>query len=211
MKEKIEVPQIPLPEGFTVRGANPHDIESALELYNAWAQAVIHENDFADAEIIRTEWESPKFDPARDIRLVFSPDGRMAGYIEVWTNSKPPIHPWIWGRVHPDFSRMGIGTWLLQWAETHACRALDELPADVRFAPRTGSLRDAVHAKKLYEHLGFSYMRSSYQMRIELDEAPQTSPLPGGIMIRTADLEKDIRAVYSAARDSFRDHFGHVD
>lgn len=211
MQEKTETPQITLPEGFTARGANMDDIEPAFELYNAWAQAVIHENDFADADVIRTEWKAPHFDPARDIRLVFSPEGRMAGYIEVWTNSKPPVHPWIWGRVHPDFSRMGIGTWLLQWAEKHACCVLDELSADLRFAPRTGSLRDAVHAKKLYERLGFSYMRSSYQMRIKLDEAPQSPPLPEGITIRTADSEKDITAVYAATRDSFRDHFGHVE
>jgi mycothiol synthase len=211
MKEKIEIPQVTLPEGFTARGAKPNDIEPAFELYNAWAQAVIHENDFANTEIIRTEWESPQFDPERDIRLVFSPDGRLVGYIEVWTNSKPPVHPWIWGRVHPDYWGMGIGTWLLQWAEEHASRVLADLPSDLRFAPRTGSLRDAMGAKKLYERLGYSYMRSSYQMRIEMDEAPPTPIWSEGITLRLGAPEKDIKAIYTAVRESFRDHFGHIE
>ena len=37
----------------------------------------------------------------------------MVGYIEVWTTAKPPVHPWIWGRVDPDYEGLGIGTWLL--------------------------------------------------------------------------------------------------
>ena len=63
---------------------------------------------------IRNDWVSPGFDPAEDIRLVFAPDGTLVGYIEAWTTAKPPVHPWIWGRVHPDYSGNGIGTfWML--------------------------------------------------------------------------------------------------
>lgn len=135
MKEKIETQQVVLPEGFTVRGADPNDIESALELFNTWSRSVVQQDEITDADAIRTEWGSPGFDPARDTRLVFSPEGELVGYIEVWTNAKPSVHPWIWGRVHPGFSGLGIGTWLLEWAESHACRVLEELPSDVRFAP----------------------------------------------------------------------------
>ncbi|WKZ37277.1 MAG: GNAT family N-acetyltransferase [Anaerolineales bacterium] len=210
MKEKIETLHISLPEGFTVRGANLNDIQPAIEMINAWSQSVIQQDDITDAGAIRTEWGSPGFDPARDIRLVVSPKGEMAGYIEVWTNAKPPVHPWIWGRVHPDFDGLGIGTWLLQWAEAHACRVLDDLPADLRFAPRTGTLRAAVDSKKLFEDRGFSYIRSFHQMHIEMDEAPPPPLWPEGITVRTADPEKDIQTVYAAAEESFRDHFGHI-
>ncbi|MCL4273027.1 MAG: GNAT family N-acetyltransferase [Anaerolineales bacterium] len=210
MKEKIETQQVVLPEGFTVRGADPNDIESALELFNTWSRSVVQQDEITDADAIRTEWGSPGFDPARDTRLVFSPEGELVGYIEVWTNAKPPVHPWIWGRVHPGFSGLGIGTWLLEWAESHARRVLKELPSDVRFAPRLGIYRPAVESKKLFDDRGFRQIRSSYQMRINLEEAPPTPLLPDGITIRTADPENDIRAVYEAAEESFRDHFGHL-
>src|SRR5919106_1328450 len=120
--------QATLPEGFTVRGAQPEDVELALELFNAWALAVIQENEITDANAIRNEWNSPGFDPGSDIRLVFAPNGEMSGYIEVWTTVKPPVHPWIWGRVDPQYEGKGIGTWLMQWAEEHVLRALPEVP-----------------------------------------------------------------------------------
>src|SRR5512138_3336439 len=106
-----------LPEGFTARGARLEDVEPALELFNAWSQSVVHEDEITDAQAIRTEWISPGFDPAEDIRLVFAPDGQMVGYIEVWTTVKPPVHPWLWARVHPKYEDLSIGAWLLQWGE----------------------------------------------------------------------------------------------
>ncbi len=208
LQEKLEVS---LPEGFTVRGAQPQDVEPALELYNSWSQSVIGQDEITDANAIRNEWKSPNFDPAKDIRLVFAPNGEMAGYIEVWTTAKPPIHPWIWGRVHPNYEGLGIGTWMLQWGEERALQALRDVPDGVRFAPRVGIYKKVERSKKLFEDLGYGYIRSSYQMRIELD-GPAPEPVwPDGIILRTYDPETDAEAVYHAEIESFRDHFGFVE
>ncbi len=205
-KTKIE-----LPKGFTIRGAALNDVESALELFNTWSQSVIGQDEITDADAIRNEWVSPGFDPKEDIRLVFSSEGKMVGYIEAWTTAKPPVHPWIWGRVHPEYSGLGIGTWLLGWAEERACNVLDELPADLRFAPRVGIFRQSEASKKLFEDMGFQYIRSSYEMRIELSKAPSAPQWSEGITLKTCDPEKDLRAVYLAQREAFRDHFGYVE
>ncbi len=211
MNATLERTKIELPEGFTARGANLDDVESAMALFNLWSQSVIQENDITDAGAICNEWASPGFDPARDIRLVFSPDGMMVGYMEVWTTQKPPVHPWLWGRVHPDFSGLGIGTWLLQWAEERACMALNELSPDLRFAPRIGIYRPAVESKKLFEDFGYGQIRSSYQMRIDMEKTPPTPLWPDGIALKIFDPEKDIEAVYRADTESFRDHFGFIE
>ncbi|MBI5840534.1 MAG: GNAT family N-acetyltransferase [Chloroflexi bacterium] len=202
---------IELPEGFTARGAALEDVESALELYNRWSQSVIKEDEITDARAIRTEWVSPGFDPARDIRLVFAPDGRMVGYIEVWTTAKPPVHPWIWGRVHPDFGGLGLGTWMLQWAEERACKAIEEIPADLRFAPRIGIYRPAEKSKKLFDDMGYKQIRSSYQMRINMEAPPPAPVWPDSVSIRTYNPETDAEAIYRADVESFRDHFGFVE
>lgn len=209
MKEQLAT-QIELPEGFTVRGATLADVEDAAGMFNAWMQTMTGENDLADAGILRDDWTSPGFDPERDIRIVFSPTGQLVGYIEVWTTSKPPVHPWIWGRVHPDFGGLGIGTSLMKWAEEHACRVLPDLQADLRFAPRTGSLRVAKGSKTLFEDCGFKRIRSSYEMRIEMDEAPPAPDWSEGITLKTGTHD-EIPAIYIAFRESFRDHFGHVE
>jgi mycothiol synthase len=201
---------ISLPEGFTARGALLSDVEAAYRLFNRWSQAVIHEDEIIDAGAIRIEWVSPNFDPARDIRVVFAPNGQMAGYVEVWTTSKPVVHPWIWGRVDPDYQNLGIGTWLLAWADERSRLTLAETPADLRVAPRVGAYRQAEDAKKLFEAMGFHYIRSSYQMRIDLNEAPPAPVWPEGITVRTYTAA-DLEALYRADDEAFRDHFGHVE
>lgn len=200
-----------LPTGFTARGAVLSDMEAALVLFNRWSQAVIHADDITDAEAIRNEWKAPNFDPSRDIRLVFAPNGQMVGYIEVWTTAKPPVHPWIWGRVDPDFEGLGLGTWLLTWAEERARLALAEVPAELRFAPRVGIYRPAEKSRQLFEDMGYHYIRSSYRMQIDMDEAPPAPVWPEGIIVRTYNPETDLEAIYRADVESFRDHFGFVE
>ena len=202
---------ITLPEGFTVRGARLEDVEASIEMYNLWAQKVIGEDEISDAEAISNEWVSPDFDPAEDIRLVFDPDETLVGYIEVWTTAKPPVHPWIWGRVHPDYSGLGIGTWMLTWAEERALHALDEIPDDLRFAPRIGIYAQAKESQKLFKEFGYHYLRSSYRMMINIEEAPPAPTWPEGLTLRTYNPETDAETVFHADQDIFRDHFGFVE
>ena len=202
---------VELPEGFTSRGANMEDVEPALVLFNRWSRSIIGRDEITDAQAIRNEWVSPGFDPMEDIRLVFAPNGQMTGYIEVWTTSKPLVHPWMWGRVDPDYEDMGIGSWLLHWAEERALRELPEVPAKLRFAPRVGTFREAQKPKRLFADMGYEHIRSSYHMLINMD-APLPEPVwPEGITLRTFNPEISAEAVYRAEDDSFRDHFGYVE
>ena len=202
---------VELPDGFTARGATLNDIEPSMQLINRWSRSVIGRDESANQEAILTEWKSPGFDPARDICLVFAPNGEIAGYIEVWTTAKPPVHPGIWGRVDPNYEGIGIGTWMIQWAEGRVLRVLPTLPAELRFAPRLGIWRQAEKSKKLFEDLGYRYIRSSYHMLINMDALVPHPEFPEGITLRTCNLETDLEAVYRADVDSFRDHFGFVE
>jgi GNAT superfamily N-acetyltransferase len=75
---------------------------------------------------------------------------------------------------------------------------------------RTGALdRDHASTQLLVEH-GFSPIRRFLRMMIEMKDAPDVPAWPAGIIVRTfvrSDLEETTRAV----RDSFSDHWGHVD
>jgi mycothiol synthase len=202
---------IELPEGFTARGARMEDVEPALALFNRWSHSVIGRDEINDAGAIHNEWASPGFDPAEDIRLVFAPNRQMAGYIEVWTTVKPAVHPWVWGRVDPDYEDLGIGTWLVHWAEQRALRELPNLPAELRFAPRVGTLREAQKPKRLFDDMGYQHIRCSHHMLIEMDALVPEPVFPEGITLRSYNAETDAAAVYRAVEDSFRDHFGFVE
>jgi mycothiol synthase len=202
---------VELPEGFTVRGATLEDVEAAIALFNRWSQSIIHEDEITDAVALRTEWVSPGFDLAEDIRLIFAPNGEMVGYIEVWTTNKPPVHPWIWGRVDPRYEGLGIGTYLTTWAEVRAQKALAELAPDLRFAPQVGTYQQAEAAKQLFMDLGYKHVRSSYTMRIDMDTSPVVPVWPAGITLRIFNPETDLEAVYRADTESFRDHYGFIE
>jgi len=227
MNTEIQTEKIvKLPEGFTTRGATLDDVENALKLFNRWSQSVIHEDEIVDAGALRMEWASPGFDSAEDIRMVFAPldtaeklketsgvapNGEMVGYIEVWTTAKPPVHPWIWGRVDPAYEGLGIGTYLLNWAEARVKKVLTEVPAELRVAPQVGTYQQAESTKQLFGDMGYQHIRGSYNMRINMDTPPIAPEWPIGITVRTYNPENDIEAVYRAVDDSFRDHYGHVD
>ena len=202
---------VELPEGFTARGATADDLESAMKLFNRWSRSVIGRDELIDLDALREDLKSPGFNIEEDTRLIFAANGKMAGYIEAWTIAKPPVHPWIWGRVDPDYEGKGLGTWLLHWAERHVLRVLPDVPVELRFAPRVGTYREAQKPKKLFEKMGYRHVRSSYQMLIEMDAPVPEPEFPDGITLRTYHPEVDAAAVYQAQRDSFRDHFGYVE
>lgn len=200
-----------LPEGFTARGATMNDVEQAMQLFNRWSRSVIRRDEFADIQSIREEWTAPGVDPAEDIRLIFGPNGELVGHIEVWTNRNPLVHPELWGRLDPDYEDLGIGTWMLRWAEQRALQALPSVPAGLRFAPHVGNYRQAEKAKKLFEDLGYQHIRSMYHMVIEMDGPVPEPELPEGITLRTYNPGTDAEALYRAEQDAFRDHFGFVE
>ena len=202
---------VELSKGFTTRGATANDLEAAMALFNRWSRSVTGSDELTDLDALRNDLQSPDFDMAEDIRLVFAPDGQLVGYLETWTTAKPPVHPWIWGRVDPDYEGKGIGTWLMHWAEQRVLRALPNVPAELRVAPRLSTYREAQKAKKLFENMGYQYIRSSYHMLIEMDVPVPEAQFPEGITLRIYIPETDTAAVYQAQRDSFRDHFGYTE
>lgn len=212
MKTQLKMKNIvELPEGFTTRGATVDDLESALMLFNRWSRSVTGRDEIVDLEALRNDLQSPGFDIEQDTRVVFAPNGELAGYVEAWTTAKPPVHPWLWGRVDPNYEDEGIGTWLLRWAEQRALQALPNVPTDLRFAPRAGIAREGEKAKKLLDDMGYRHIRSSYEMLIEMEAPVPEAEFPAGMTIRTYNPGIDAETAYRAQTESFRDHFGFVE
>lgn len=200
-----------LPKGFTARGATFEDLEAAMAMFNRWSQAVIGRDEVADLLTFSNDLKSPGFDIERDTRVVFAPNGELAGYIEAWTTVKPPVHPWIWCRVDTNYEDGRVGSWLLHWAEQRVLQVLPELSADLRFAPRVSMFREATKDKKLFEDMGYRHIRSSYHMLIEMDAPVPEAVFPDGITLRTYTPGVDAVTTFQAQTDSFRDHFGFVE
>ena len=199
-----------LPINFTARHGTPDDIPTAVELFNRFSQHYLGVRD-VEVDDVKNEWTMPGFNPKTDTRLVFSPDGNLVGYVEVWLNETPLVHPWVWGRVDPDFERQGIGTYLMAWAEERAREALSQSPPDLRVAYRTGCYNAVEPCARLMQSLDLPLIRHSFRMRIELDSAPPEPVWPDGISVRTPeDVYSKIEALYQVDDEVFQDHFGYV-
>lgn len=212
MKQQLQNKmQVNLPAGFTARGAIMDDLEPTVQLCNRWSHSVTGRDEFANLESIRAEWQAPGVDIAEDVRHIFAPNGQLIGHVEVWTNAKPLVHPELWARLDPSYEDIGIGTWMMHWAEERALRALPGVPDGLRFTARVGVYRQAEKAKKLFEELGYQYVRSFYYMLIEMDAPIPEPEFPEGITLRPYNPATDAKAVYIAENDAFRDHFGHIE
>lgn len=198
-----------LPEGFKSRSATLDDVDIAAELFKINALATAGVEDI-NAEETRNAWQSPDFNPATDIQLVFTFDGKLAAYVEVWVNSNLPVHPFIWACVHPNFNEKGLGTYITEWGEERCRQVIDILPADLRLAPHVVSVSTNQAAQQLFKERNWTYVRSYYTMRIDMDSIPPVPTWPERIELRPYTSE-NLRAVYSAHREAFRDHFGHVE
>lgn len=195
---------------ITLRAASLDDVEAATRLLNLCAVDQTGAPEFT-AQDLMMEWQSPGFNPARDIRLVEGPDGQLIGYIEVWTTPEPPVTPWVWGRVHPDFEGQGIGSALMDWAEERARQAIPEVPEGARVAMQSGTLSNHAPSIALFEDRGMKLIRHFWRMTMDLEQAPPAPQPLEGIAIVSFEQHADALAVYRAFDEAFKDHWGHLD
>lgn len=206
----METRILPLPAGYTAHSATIEDYRLVFDLLNAHSQHMNRRDDLLDPELLRLDWLNDGFDPSRDIRLVFAPDNTLAAFVECWTNQEPPVHPWIFGCVHPGHWGRGIGSHIVTWAEDHARLAIEKCPPDLRVAPRSGAEAHNQAGLALFESLGWRQIRSFYRMVTEFESPPEVPALPNGIVIRPFDPGTEMEAIYLTFVDSFKDHFGFI-
>jgi mycothiol synthase len=130
--------------------------------------------------------------------------------MEVWDLADPHVRVNIWGRVHPDHQGRGIGTALVQWAESRARQAIEKAPPDARVFVLTSAIEADTTAHGIFEAAGFQHVRNSWRMRIDLDAKPPAPDWPEGIAVRPMRVGVDERATIQAVRDSFKDHWSFV-
>lgn len=195
--------------GFRVRPASIQDLPQAVPMFNAAEIELAGAGDWT-VERYEQEWLQGGIDLDASTRLVLAPDGSVVGCVELWDQSNPPVRPWIWGRVHPDWKGRGIGSAMLDWALQTSRRALERLPDDVRFAPTTATPSHHTPTIQLFETAGMSPFRYTWRMVTELDELIPQPQWPEGIQVRTLRYPEDLEAVYWMQDEAFSENWGYI-
>lgn len=199
-----------LKEGFVSRPPTIADLEEVTNLFNDYWEPLLGVRKFTLDEV-RSHMTTPGFDLEASMRVVLSPQGQMVGSVTVRDLASPPVHPSVLGCVHVDFEGQGIGTYLLKWATERARQAVARVPDGARVSAYFTACSTHEPTRRLFEKLGLRTIRHSWLMVIDLDEAPPEPTWPDGLVISTYQERPDLRAVYRAFNEAFRDAWGHVE
>jgi mycothiol synthase len=199
-----------LPPGFTVRPATAADAAIAADLINDYAELTIGMRKLTEDEL-RGLFSIPGFNAARSTRLILSPEGQPAGGVIVTDMASPPVHPSALGCVHPDFERLGLGTYLVGWAIERGHQAIARVPDGVRVSMHFTLLGQHEPTRRLFARFNMKLVRHSWVMNISLEQEPPRPHWPQDIALCTFHDRPDARAVYRAVHDAFQDHWGYVE
>ncbi len=161
-------------------------------------------------ERLRNEYQMPGFDPGQSVRLIENQQGELVGLAEVWDETDPPVHPYIWVSIDPDYEEQGLALNLLEWAEMRACQALDRVSPEMQVAMRSHVNHVVASAGEALLRAGFNQIRHSFRMRIEMEGPPPQPVWPNGIHLRPYRPDVDARLVFETDEEVFEDHFGYI-
>ena len=198
-----------LSKNFSFRPAQMADAEQIAELVNECEMKLVGESGATPNEI-RQDWVSPKFSIEENTRVVEESTGKIVAYAEFWDTESPPVDPFVWARVLPAYEGLGIGSYIMDWAEKRTENVVPRCPEDAKIVLISGCHHHHQPSIQLLRDCGMTYRRSFYDMEILFDEAPSPIQLPEAIQIRTYQHDQDLPAVAFAVHDSFQDHFGSV-
>lgn len=191
------------------RGATDHPDLVRIENLQAWADGVPDRQtvDAMDAEFAHLT----NCDLAQDL-LIAEVEGVPVAWTRVsWDDQNDGSRRYrTFGAVDPAWRRRGIGRALLRWGVAR----LREIGSDHAFDGErwfAGWVNDSDQAgTDLLLEEGFRPVRVFHLMvRPDLDDI-DVPPMPAGLEVRPV-AASDLRAVYLADCDAFRDHFGAVD
>jgi GNAT superfamily N-acetyltransferase len=186
------------------------DYADFARIITAWSEGQ-GDDRVETAEGIASGYENlERCDPARDL-VVVEVDGEPAAYSRVWWNQEvdgPRLYEHACF-VDPAVGRRGIGSALFAWnearlreiaAEHDAPDKMFEVWANDRNLGATAIIRDAGYEPVTY---------SAEMVRPSVDDLPDHR-LPEGLEIRPV-REEDLREIWEADMEAFRDHWGYVE
>lgn len=199
----------PLKEGFYTRPATLDDLPEMVRVLNDYWTPLVSVDKFSIDEF-EVMASTPGYDLGNSVQVVFAPDGKMVACVLVRDVSSPPVHPSALGAVENEYEGLGIGSYLLSWAERRARQAIQRVPEGARVTLYMSASLDHPPTVRLFEAYGMQAARYFWLMVIELDKKPPDPVWPGGISVTTYQDHPDLVALYRATDEAFQDHWGYV-
>ena len=195
---------MPIPPGYILRHPDAADLPAAQSVLDAAESHDAGEPRSAEQELA-TEWKDPGRHPETDWWVAVSPGGSIAGVVLLWPETAGEVSADHY--VHPAHRGLGLGDALLDMIEFRAA----ELPS----RRQDGAARrlivwcevtDTVRRTSLHAR-GFTPVRQSYEMAMDLRDEPPLPSWPAGVVPRAFRPSIDEKSVWAAAMEAFSEHF----
>jgi ribosomal protein S18 acetylase RimI-like enzyme len=156
-------------------------------------------------------------DPYQD--MIFAEvNGEVVGYgrVEWQLNDEGQWIGFHFVFLHPAWRRKGIGTAMLRYLEQHLRQIADRLQAEGVITGDTPRFFEASASdtetgrEALLQKEGYSGVRFEHFMSRPLSEPIEITPMPEGLEVRPVSPEQ-VRAIWDAASEAFRDHWGYAE
>jgi GNAT superfamily N-acetyltransferase len=195
---------LPAIDGVAWRMFGDGDYDDITRLLNEDLEVGGH-GTLSTVEDIRTSYQGDeRLDERRDI-LIAEAGGGVVGHVSVFTwkelaGSRILFHA---GRVTPEWKHHGIGTGMLHWAQGR----LAEMSGDAGEDTITRTTAVSAATTEFMTKNGYEVTEhKAILVRPHLDDIPEV-PMPDGVEVRPVD-EVDLRMIYEAEVEHFRDHWG---
>ena len=199
-----------LPEGFEFRPATEDDFEALVDLFNEYWETLSGIVKFT-LDDFKNIFSVPGFDLTSSMIVVLSPEKEIIASGLVTDLANPPVHPNVYGCVRKEYEGQGIGSYLLEWGEERARKAIDRCPKNVRVSMYILGSPNHEPSINLFEKKVLKPIRYSWIMTKDLDETTPKPVWPEGIWIQTFANFDDLETIVKTADEAFADHWGYVD
>lgn len=207
MTTQLQTSSTSLAPGLRLRAAQWSDLEAVAQLIVDVCTASGDASIALSLEEVRNEWKAEGFDPRHNAWVVESADGRIVGFEEFLNRQAHAVFIGD-GYVHPDFTKRGIGTALLQVLDRRARQEMELAEADLRVFIRNYMIMGDTSGREIHEAQGYRPVRFSWRMEISLLDVPPAPSWPEGIVLRPFSLQEHNEKVFEADAEAFRDHWG---
>ena len=207
--ELIEIRDTPVIPGLRFRhfrGASDFPQMAAAIAASADADQVERVTTVED--IAHTYAHLTNCDPYQDM-IMAEIIGVIIGYSRGWwfaEENGPHLYAFV-GFLVPAWRRQGIGTVMLRWMEQRLRRIANGHPAAQAKFFQAFTTQSEIGLAAMLQREGYHPVRYNWQMvRPTLEQLPDF-PLPAELEVR-AVLPEHYRAIWDAANEAFRDHWG---
>jgi len=196
------------PPQFSTRPATWDDLHATVTFLNDTDEHDFGKRNFSP-EGIATDWKKPGY-LENSTRLVFNPASQIIGYAEAYHPSQLPVKTIVFGRTHPDYRGLGLGTSFLHWGEAFAQADLDKCPASARVILSTLTVATLEPARALFENFGMHPARAFVRMQKDLSSETPVRPFPPAFRLQPYRHDEDLFPLHFAYEDAFAKNWLHT-